>query len=78
MKGTVLGLLLPLLLLGQEEHAPKFHGEAPLVVLPVAVYDKSGHLVDNIDANDFVVLDDGRPRPAHVDLIGTFELRWRS
>lgn len=75
MKGIAFGLFLGLSVFGQQQLPPKFQGEAPLVILPATVYDKSGHLVDDIDANDFLVLDNGRARPAHVDLIGAFRTK---
>lgn len=75
MKPALLCLIVSLPGIAQEQSPPKFRGEAPLVILPVAVYDKSGKLVDNIDANDFMVFDNGQPRPVHVDLIGTFRTK---
>ncbi|HEX4810509.1 MAG TPA: VWA domain-containing protein [Bryobacteraceae bacterium] len=75
MKRVLFCLIVGLPALAQEQSPPKFRSEAPLVILPVAVSDKSGKLVDNIDANDFVVLDNGQPRPAHVDAIGTFRTK---
>ncbi len=39
----------------------------PIVVLPVTVTDRNGHFVYGIPPTDFLVSDDGKPRPVHVD-----------
>jgi VWFA-related protein len=39
----------------------------PLVVLPATVTDKQGNYLAGLKAADFTLLDDGRPRPVHVD-----------
>jgi VWFA-related protein len=41
--------------------------EVPLVVLPVTVTDSRGRSIDGLTVADFVVLDNGKPRPAQVD-----------
>ncbi len=41
--------------------------EVPLVVLPVTVTDSRGRTIDGLTVADFVVLDNGKPRPAQVD-----------
>jgi len=39
----------------------------PLVVLPASVTDTNGHFVYGLRASDFLVLDNGEPRPVRVD-----------
>jgi VWFA-related protein len=39
----------------------------PLVVLPASVTDPSGHFVYGLQASDFQVLDNGKPRTVHVE-----------
>lgn len=39
----------------------------PLVVLPTSVTDQKGHFIMGLNAPDFIVLDDGKPRAIHVD-----------
>jgi VWFA-related protein len=39
----------------------------PLVVVPVNVADSKGNPVDGLNEDDFVVLDDGKPRKARVE-----------
>ncbi len=39
----------------------------PIVVLPVTVTDRNGHFVYGIPPSDFLVSDDGKSRPVHVD-----------
>lgn len=75
MKRVLFCLIASLPALAQEQSPPKFRSEAPLVILPIAAYDKSGKLVDNIESNDFVVLDNGQPRPVHVDPIGSYRTK---
>ncbi|HEX3684447.1 MAG TPA: VWA domain-containing protein [Bryobacteraceae bacterium] len=41
----------------------------PLVTIPVSVTDASGNPVEDISATDFVLLDNGRPRPVKVDVL---------
>src|SRR5947209_5686364 len=47
---------------------PTIRSTVPLVVLPVSVTDKHGRFLDGLQASDFVVLDDGRPREVRVDV----------
>jgi VWFA-related protein len=75
VKRALLCLIAVLPCLAQQQSPPKFRGEAPLVILPVTVYDKSGNLSNSIDVDDFLVLDNGRPRGVHVDPIGTFRTK---
>lgn len=49
----------------------RFESRSRLVLLPVTVTDAQGRSVDGLEAADFAVLDNGHPRPAAVDTIGT-------
>jgi VWFA-related protein len=49
-----------------------FKAKAPLVALPVTVSDKNGNPVDGLSEADFVLLDNGLPRTAHVDPSGIY------
>ncbi len=40
----------------------------PLQVIPVSVEDAKGHPISGLQASDFVLLDNGQPRPATVDV----------
>lgn len=50
---------------------PQFGVQSRLVIVPATVTDASGRTVDGLDADDFIVLDNGRPQKAAVDTIGT-------
>ena len=50
---------------------PEFDARSRLVQVPVTVMDARGHLIDSLDAGDFVVLDNGRPQKINVDTIDT-------
>jgi hypothetical protein len=39
----------------------------PLVQVPVGVTDKAGHFVYGLTGNDFILSDEGRTVPVHVD-----------
>ncbi|HEY7211268.1 MAG TPA: VWA domain-containing protein [Bryobacteraceae bacterium] len=43
--------------------------KVPLVVLSASVTDKRGHAIDGLEAADFLVLDEGRPRTVRVDTV---------
>ena len=41
----------------------------PLVVLSTSAADKHGHTVSGLQASDFLLLDEGKPRPVRVDTV---------
>lgn len=45
------------------------HTTVPLVTVPVSVTDAKGNPVDGISATNFVLLDNGKPRPVNVDVL---------
>ena len=49
----------------------RFNAGARLVVVPVSVTDLKGRSLDGLEASDFVVLDNGKPRKVAVDTIDT-------
>jgi len=69
--------LLPLVwiaatLLAQEQQ-PTFKTQAPLVVVPVTVSTKDGERIWDLKADDFQLLDNGKPREITVEPWGTYE-----
>ncbi|MEO8593316.1 MAG: VWA domain-containing protein [Candidatus Solibacter sp.] len=50
---------------------PRFEVRAPLVMAPVNVTDDKGRLVNDLEAFDFLVFDNGRPQKATVDTMDT-------
>lgn len=52
---------------GSAQQTPTIKTTVPLVVVPVSVTDAKGHFVPGLDESQFVLLDDGRPRPVRVD-----------
>ena len=58
-------LLLPHLY-GQQ---PTIRTTVPLVTVPVSVADRHGGSIAGLDSSDFLLLDDGKPRPIRVDTI---------
>ncbi|HMJ61066.1 MAG TPA: VWA domain-containing protein [Bryobacteraceae bacterium] len=61
---AVLCLAFPLL--GQDT---TIRTTVPLAVLPASVTDRHGKSIEGLTAGDFVLLDDSRPKPVHVDVI---------
>lgn len=49
---------------GQE---PTLRTTVPLVTVPVSVADRHGGAIGDLDSSDFLLLDDGKARPVHVD-----------
>jgi VWFA-related protein len=43
--------------------------KVPLVALSASVTDRKGHAVSGLGADDFVLLDNGKPRPVRVDTV---------
>jgi hypothetical protein len=74
MKGRLLSYLLAAAWLSAQEPSV-YRTQTPIVLLPTSVYDKKGDLIDNLSESDFTVLDNGRPKPVHVDLIGTYQAK---
>ncbi len=60
-----------MLVFGLNAQEPRFGVQAPLVIVPVAVTDAKGRSIDELDAKDFVVLDNGRPQKATLDTMAT-------
>lgn len=63
---ALLGALLAIALRAQQ---PTMRTTVPLVVVPVSVTDHHGGPVNDLDASNFLLLDDGKPRPVRVDSI---------
>ena len=42
--------------------------KVPLVVVPTSVTDRQSHPIESLSEPDFLLLDNGRPRPVRVDL----------
>jgi VWFA-related protein len=53
-------------LLGAQQPAPLFRAATRLVEVTVTVVDKKGNAVTGLEAADFVVLDQGKPRPVEL------------
>ena len=67
MKNTSLAALLALSLTANAQDP--IRTTVPLVVLSASVTDKNGHTISGLEASDFVLFDDGKPRPVHVDTV---------
>lgn len=61
----VVAALLTTDLRGQQ---PTIRTTVLLVTVPVSVADRHGAFIHGLDSSDFVLLDDGRPRPVRVDV----------
>ncbi len=65
--GGQLALLgLGVALLGAQQPAPLFRAATRLVEVSVTVVDKKGNAVTGLEASDFVVLDEGKPRKVEL------------
>jgi VWFA-related protein len=58
-----------------QNNAPLFRAQTPIVFFPLAVYDKDRQPVEALTEADISVLDNGRPKPVHVDLIGSYQMK---
>ena len=71
----VAALILAFTAAGQEPKGasqdPRFGIQSRLVLIPATVTDAKGKSVDDLEAGDFVVLDDGVPRTVNVDTFAT-------
>jgi VWFA-related protein len=63
--GVVLAALNACLLLGQEN--PRFRGESQIVVIPALVEAADGHTVYGLQAEDFIIEDDGVDQTVQLD-----------
>jgi VWFA-related protein len=68
-------LLSGICLCAQQPDSPVYRTQTPIVILPTSVYDRRGQLIDTLSESDFTVLDNGRAKPVHVDLIGTYRAK---
>lgn len=48
---------------------PTIRTTVPLVTVPVSVTDSHARSIYGLEASDFVLLDDGKPRPVRVDVV---------
>lgn len=55
------------------QEQPTFTSQSQLVIVPVTVADKNGNRVWNLEASDFVVLDNGKVRKVSVEPWGAYE-----
>ena len=63
---SVTGVLFGIGLFGQEA---TIRTTVPLVVLPTSVTDRHGRFINGLNASDFVLLEDGKPRQIRVDVM---------
>jgi VWFA-related protein len=64
--GPLVVLALGVSLLGAQPQQPTFRTATQLVEVTVTVVDQQGHAVAGLEPADFVVLDNGKPRPVAV------------
>ncbi len=55
----------------QPEESPTLHANVPLVLAPALVTDRKGNIIDGLSEKDFILTDDGKPRPVHMDTSDT-------
>src|SRR5437764_1347118 len=65
---TVIALALAVTLAAQDS---QFDVQSRLVLIPTLVTDKKGHTIEGLEAEDFTVLDNGRPQKISVDTFAT-------
>lgn len=63
-----IALLCAVLLSGQDA---RFNSQSRLVVVPTTVTDSKGKSIDGLERPDFLILDNGKPQTAGVDVLGT-------
>jgi VWFA-related protein len=63
----VTAALLTIYLRGQQP--PTIRTTVPLVTVPVSVADRRGSFIYGLNSSDFLLLDDGKARPARVDIV---------
>lgn len=69
---TVLILISISALLLAQQAGPRFEAQSRLVQVPITVTDAKGKFVDGLEAEDFVILDNGKPvERAAIDTIAT-------
>jgi hypothetical protein len=54
-------------LLARQEQQKPIRAGTQLVVLPTGVTDEHGRPIEGLSSSDFIVLDNGKPRPVQVD-----------
>src|ERR1700761_3215814 len=71
IRRCTLAALLVAALLQCHLHAqqPTIRTTVPLVTLPVSVTDRQGRALNTLDSSDFLLTDDGKPRPVRVDTV---------
>ena len=68
MRGARAAVILASALLAGAQQ-PTIRTKVPLVVLSTSVTDRQGHPIAGLNAPDFLVLDEGRPRAVRVDTV---------
>ncbi len=66
---SVFLLLAALLATHLEGQQPTIRTTVPLVTVPISVADRHGGAMAGLDSSDFLLFDDGKPRPVRVDTI---------
>jgi VWFA-related protein len=67
LRTALCALIVTQILPAQQQPETIIRTNVPLVVLPATVTDRLGNYLTGLKASDFIVLDDGKPRPVHVD-----------
>ncbi len=64
---ALIGLILTSSILLPAHEEPTFRTQANVVLVPALVRDPSGDVVYGLNANDFIIEDDGVPQTVHLD-----------
>jgi VWFA-related protein len=64
---AIMAWLIAASLLGRQEQQNPIRAGARLVVLPASVTDRHGRPIEGLSSPDFIVLDNGAPRPVQLD-----------